>query len=484
MMMPSHLIDSFEIIWSATNGVNHARKLIYNLAVSGELSKAQFSSENWQSLPISECANIFNGNSTSSSEKSKLEQNTSGLNYIATKDVGYGFEPIEYNTGLKIGPEQGPYKIAPKNAVLICLEGGSAGKKMGITERDISFGNKLFACVSNEMMLPKFLLISFLSDQFQSSFRSRMSGIIGGISKAKFSDIYISVPPLAEQEVIIQTVEKLLNTCNQLESSQMSFKNISSLLRESAVNAIATAETDESLRFAWKRIQTNWDSIVGSTESITSLRQLILGLAFRGYLSSRSEKVEWVQTTLGELCDVRDGTHDSPKRAASGFPLVTSKNLKNGSVDTSNTYLISEKDYLDICKRSKVDKFDILISMIGTVGEVAIEVNTPNYAIKNVGLIKSGDETLSRFLAHYLASPIARNYFDSASSGGIQKFLSLGKLRMMPVQVPDRSEQSEIVAKLDDLLGICDHLESLMIKAAVDAEKFAQGVLASNLSNA
>ena len=54
----------------------------------------------------------------------------------------------------------------------------------------------------------------------------------------------------------------------------------------------------------------------------------------------------------------------------------------------SDSYLISDSDFHEINKRSKVDKFDLLISMIGTVGEVCFEPNQPNYAIKNVGLIK------------------------------------------------------------------------------------------------
>jgi len=81
---------------------------------------------------------------------------------------------------------------------------------------------------------------------------------------------------------------------------------------------------------------------------------------------------EWKEYKLGEIADVRDGTHDSPKESNNGFPLVTSKNIKNGKIDLSNTYLISKSDYEFVNQRSKVDKWDILFSMIGTIGESAI----------------------------------------------------------------------------------------------------------------
>ncbi len=84
---------------------------------------------------------------------------------------------------------------------------------------------------------------------------------------------------------------------------------------------------------------------------------------------------------LGDICDVRDGTHDSPKPKEIGHPLVTSKHIKNYKIDFSTASLISKEDFEDVNKRSKVDKYDILISMIGTVGELALIDYEPTFAI-------------------------------------------------------------------------------------------------------
>ena len=155
---------------------------------------------------------------------------------------------------------------------------------------------------------------------------------------------------------------------------------------------------------------------------------------------------------LGEICDVRDGTHDSPKAQDNGHPLVTSKHIKNFQIDFSTANLISSEDFTAVNKRSKVDKYDILISMIGTVGELAFIDYEPTFAIKNIGLIKTGDELLGRYLFYYLQSPAAKQYLEASLAGSTQKFIGLGLLRKFPVILPSTDIQQRIV----DILGVID----------------------------
>lgn len=162
----------------------------------------------------------------------------------------------------------------------------------------------------------------------------------------------------------------------------------------------------------------------------------------------------WTKRKLSEICDVRDGTHDSPKPALRGFPLVTSKHIVNNKIDISGSYLITEEDYKEVNKRSKVEKFDLLISMIGTVGEIAFIKEEPNFAIKNVGLIKTNDETLGKYLFYYLISPSGKNTLASLLSGSTQKFISLGKLRDFSVAVPPE----EIIKRIASVLSAYDDL--------------------------
>ena len=74
----------------------------------------------------------------------------------------------------------------------------------------------------------------------------------------------------------------------------------------------------------------------------------------------------WSAVDSGKLFDVRDGTHDSPKKAKEGKYLITSRHITGGIIDFSNAYLISQDDFDEVNRRSKVDSYDILLTMIGT----------------------------------------------------------------------------------------------------------------------
>lgn len=166
----------------------------------------------------------------------------------------------------------------------------------------------------------------------------------------------------------------------------------------------------------------------------------------------------WKKCKLSDVADVRDGTHDSPKEVSvGGFPLVTSRHISNGRVDLRDTYNISEKDFNAINLRSKVDGGDILISMIGTVGQIAYVAADPRYAIKNVGLIKPNKWENSKYIFYYLKSPTAQEDIVSRLKGTTQQYLSLGELRNFPITLPPLDEQkriAEILGSLDDKIEL------------------------------
>ena len=153
---------------------------------------------------------------------------------------------------------------------------------------------------------------------------------------------------------------------------------------------------------------------------------------------------------------VRDGTHDTPKPADFGYRLVTGKHIKNGQIDPGDAYYISEDDYNKINERSLVEKWDVLMSMIGTVGEVAVVKDVPDYAIKNVALFKcGGSELKGRWLSYYLRTPFAKGHMTGNQKGSSQQFLSLKQLRGLPVPVVDKPKMQttvNILSAYDDLI--------------------------------
>lgn len=160
---------------------------------------------------------------------------------------------------------------------------------------------------------------------------------------------------------------------------------------------------------------------------------------------------EWNFIKIKDVVDVRDGTHDSPSAVEIGFPLITSKHLNKYDVNKKDANKISFEDYTNINKRSLVEPFDILISMIGTVGNICyIMYDEIDFAIKNVGLFKTSKNPLLReYLLLYLKSNIVTQYIDSHLAGSTQKYISLTELRNIPIVIPPK----EILTDFKDIIN-------------------------------
>lgn len=162
---------------------------------------------------------------------------------------------------------------------------------------------------------------------------------------------------------------------------------------------------------------------------------------------------DWEKLLLCDVCDVRDGTHDSPKYFTEGYPLITSKNVSGGKIDFSDCNLICEEDYNKINQRSKVDVGDILMPMIGTVGKPVIVDSQKKFAIKNVALIKFREN--SAVVNSFIKVLLESDYFDreviNKVRGGTQKFISLGDIRKLNICLPPIKLQNQFAAFVNEI---------------------------------
>ncbi|MBN8567307.1 MAG: restriction endonuclease subunit S, partial [Flavobacteriales bacterium] len=165
---------------------------------------------------------------------------------------------------------------------------------------------------------------------------------------------------------------------------------------------------------------------------------------------------DWEMVELDQLCDVRDGTHDSPKYVLeNGIPFVTQKNITKEGLSFDDIQFISREDHQKIIKRSNVEFGDIIISMIGANrGMSCVIDDTREFSIKNVGLIKPLGKINHTYLLYFLKSQNAQEYISLMSSGGAQQFIGLTTLRKFPIPVPDVVEQTEIVKSIEEELQL------------------------------
>ena len=162
----------------------------------------------WAWVRLSTIADAYTGNSISEVEKKSKYTNVEGRFYIGTKDIGFDNQII-YNNGIAI-PEQfeNNFKIAPKSSVLMCIEGGSAGRKIAFLNQDVCFGNKL-CCFSPFVAMGPYIYYYLQSSSFFDVFCQSKSGIIGGVSIGKIKDLLIPIPPKRESMRIVTKIETL-----------------------------------------------------------------------------------------------------------------------------------------------------------------------------------------------------------------------------------------------------------------------------------
>ena len=165
----------------------------------------------------------------------------------------------------------------------------------------------------------------------------------------------------------------------------------------------------------------------------------------------------WYRTKISRFCEVKDGTHDTPKFLDPNertIPLVTSNSFINGEIDFTKSKHISIEDYTEINKRSDVQINDIIMSMIGSnIGNrVLVKTDSP-FSIKNVCLFKTSKSVglVPKYLLHLIDSKYLLYQVDFNQKGGGQPFLSLNELRNLIFPFPPENEQNQIVEHLDKL---------------------------------
>ena len=183
----------------------------------------------------------------------------------------------------------------------------------------------------------------------------------------------------------------------------------------------------------------------------------------------------WEVVKIKLLLKVKDGTHDTPDFVDKGegtVPLITSKNIIDGEIDFLNAKHISREDYININRRSDVGKNDIIMPMIGTIGNPVIVKTDKEFSIKNVALFKTSyNELLAKFIYYTLQSNLIKIQFDLLNRGGVQAFVSLDVLRNLLVIKMPSTELKEIVLYLENKT---QEIDSLILSIRVGINKLKE----------
>jgi type I restriction enzyme S subunit len=195
--------------------------------------------ESWGLIKLKYISNLYNGSSLNDNQKELFESsNMDEIPYVSTKDIDYNSQRIEYNNGLRIPKSNSSFKLGKKGSFLLCIEGGSSGKKMGYLEQDVYFVNKL--CCFEPKTNSKFQFYFIQTPLFQSQFNSSLSGLIGGVSISLIRNFNSVLPPLQEQEQIVNYLDEKTTIIDKLISTKQKKVELLKEQRTTLINQIIT----------------------------------------------------------------------------------------------------------------------------------------------------------------------------------------------------------------------------------------------------
>ena len=163
--------------------------------------------KHWKKSKFKFVSDLYTGDSLNDSQKLKYESdNPNDIPYVSSKDIDRDYHIVNYNNGLRVPKEENPLKISPKGSFLMVIEGGSSGRKIVFLEQDVCFVNKL--CSFNSVENTKFQYYFVQCVGYQDKFKFSLSGIIGGVSISKLKDFELILPPLSEQQKIVEYLDE------------------------------------------------------------------------------------------------------------------------------------------------------------------------------------------------------------------------------------------------------------------------------------
>jgi type I restriction enzyme S subunit len=412
---------------------------------------------------------MYTGDSINETEKKKKYMGVDGQCYIGTKDVLFD-RTIVYNNGVKIPySELQNFRIATANATLLCVEGGSAGRKIAQLDRDVCFGNKL-CCFIPIAIQPQYINYYLQSPSFISVFKSNTTGIIGGVSINTLKAILFAVPPLKEQSRIVGhliELEPLISEYDKYEQEDRTLdEELPTMLRKSILQyaiqgkLVPQDPTDEPASALLEHIRNERKVSSGSKKSAANADSIIYKNSDdNSYYEKIGNKVtninddipfeipdSWLWVRLGTLFQHNTGKAlNATDRIGTKKKYITTSNLY---WDHFNLDFLKEMYFTeDEMEKCSIFPGDLLVCEGGDIGRAAIwSYDIPMCIQNHIHRLRPFVKLEVRFY-YYVLYLYKHTGLIGGTGIGIQG-LSSNVLHNLLVPLPPIKEQQRIVSKI------------------------------------
>jgi type I restriction enzyme, S subunit len=428
-----------------------------------------------------------------------------GIPVLRSSNIQNG--KLDFSDLVRVKDEPKQSVMVQQSDLLICARNGSralVGKVAVIEDlkEPAAFG-AFMAIFRSEVN--QYLYHFICSPLFRHVIAEVNTTTINQITQNNLRSTLAPLPPLAEQQRIVAKVDELMALCDRLEAARDEREMTRDRLSAASLARLDAPDPDSAIladhaRFALD----NLGALTTRPDQIKQLRQTILNLAVRGKLVPQDPKDEpasellkriekekarlisekklkrqkdllpievqnvpfdvlngWAWAKADDVfLNITDGFHNTPSPVLEGRPYVTAKHIRPNKIDFENCLYVDEKNHRELFAKTRVKRGDILIVNIGAGCGTPAMVNVDfEFSFKNVAIVNLPSEMDGNFILLFLLY-YRDLVFDDLIKGGAQPFLGLGMLREMLIPLPPLAEQHRIVATVDELMALCDRLES------------------------
>lgn len=359
-------------------------------------------------------------------------------------------------------------KFVEKGTRLILVDGENSGEVfnatedgyMGSTFKVLFFPKALF-----EGYVLNFLLLK------KSAFRNNKTGsAIPHLNKELFFNMPFPIPPLAEQKRIVEKIEELMPLIEEYGKAEEQLSKLNaefpdklrkSILQQAVQGKLTERDpADEPASELLKRIKAEKEALIKAGK--IKKEKPLPAITDDEKPFDIPDTWEWVR--LSDICNISDGTHQTPTYVEHGIPFISAQNVKPYRFLPENHRNVSYEDYLEYNKNISPEKGDILMARVGAgIGEAAIIDQDLEFSIYvSLTLIKCYSKEFDMmYLLHVLNSPIGRKLAEKKTlgKGASQGNLNLIFIREFVLPIPPLHEQKRIVKCVEELLTMCDKLK-------------------------
>lgn len=412
--------------------------------------------------------------------------------------------------------------------ILFCLRGslGKSALVKGISQGAIASSLVIIRLIGD---LNKQFVLNYLFSPLAAQMIRRFDNGTAqpNLSSADLSKFIFPLAPIEEQNRIVAKVDELMRLCDELETRQQARRESRVRLNGAILaplNNTASFAPEESER-AIVRLADNFDVLYDTADTVGKLRSTILQLAVQGKLvpqnpgdvpadlvlaemAKRKKELSlrkplrlppvskfetlfplpqgWAWAQWGAISDwITYGFTRPMEHITLGIPIVTAKNVIGGHIDFSDTHKTSPEAYEKLSDKDRPQIGDILLTKDGTIGRVAIVETESSFCVnQSVAVIWLRSCHLVReYLRLVIQSEWTQRPLWERAEGAAIKHISVVDFACMVLPVAPIEEQERIVAKVNQLMELCDELEAKLRQAEADSEKLMKAAVGDLLAS-